>query len=324
MKKKSEKEIKNEKKPKLELNKNLTEEEKKALIIAKQKQYVEDMAKKRNFDMEFQKNENIKKQRLRNNKITKAEKIYMLISLFLIIFLFLAATYLSNPAKFSLKNAFTNKKLEDKKKGYAPEEERIAKINERLRKRKEEFNNLILNQDKPMPFPAKFEVSEFIDSLKVDKLIIPEIDEVKDNYIFIGDTYLKVEDLSVIFKDKYLAGKQKAEIKELIDLDEEKPNIIIARKYGLYTKDGELIVNIAGGTPQNFDGFVDKNQNPIVIAYDKTDGDLTDQMTFTPELKNLEDGKTYTLTYSVTNSKGEVSNREFKIKCVNIMKNLQK
>lgn len=329
IKNKIENKIENKKENKKEkdkeiLNKNLSEDEKRRQIIEKQQKYVEDMAKKRTFDKEYM--DSVRKE-YKDKKIKEKnsnfEKRYFLIGTLLIVLLFLGATYLSNPEKFSIKKLIKNKQEENIKKGYLPESERVEKIHEILNKRKSEFNALILNQEKPMPFPEKFEIEKVIDEIKEKKLVIPEVDEIKDNYIFIGDTYIKIEDLSVIFKDKYLASKQKAEVKELIDLDEDKPNIIIAKKFGLYTKNGELIVNIADGLPQNFDGYVDKNENPIVIAYDKTDGDLTEQMTFTPELKNLEDGKIYTLKYTVTNSKGETAEREFNIKCVNIMKGLK-
>lgn len=300
----------------IDLKKEMSYEEKKELLKKRELEYNMGMAKKYELDKKINDNEN--KKNISQKKQTQKDKKIIFIITLIILGLFIIATYLSNPGNLDLKKMSEEKKIEKEKSKYKPEEERVKEIKERLNKRKNDFNSFILESDKPQAFPKRFEIDYFINIAVGDKLIIKDIDEIHDNNIFIGNNTIKVEDLSVIFKDKYLRSKQEAEVRELREIDENKPNIIFTRKYGLYTKEGELIVNILDGKPQNFDGFVDKNENPIVIAYDKADGDLTDKMTFTPELKNLKSGQTYTLKYKVSNSKGEVSEREFRIKCVNI------
>lgn len=302
----------------IDLKKEMSYEEKKELLKKRELEYNMGMAKKYELDKKINDEESKNKRNISQTEQTKIDKKIIFIITLIILGLFVLATYLSNPGNLDFKKMSEEKKIEKEKSKYKPEEERVKEIRERLNKRKNDFNAFILESDKPQIFPKRFEIDYFINIAEGDKLIIKGIDEIHDNNIFIGNNTIKVEDLSVIFKDKYLRSKQEAEVRELREIDEKKPNIIFTRKYGLYTKDGELIVNILDGKPQNFDGFVDKNDNPIVIAYDKTDGDLTDKMTFTPELKDLKSGQSYTLKYKVTNSKGEVSEREFRIKCVNI------
>lgn len=315
-------EIKNEH---IDFTENLSKEEKMQAYKKKMIEYQKDMAKKKNIDKEIadiNNNEKIKA----SKEVQKYERKVIIYSILILIVLFLAVTYITNKEKFSIKKYMAQKELENKQKDYLPEEERIKEIEKRLKNRKSEFTNFIMNQDKATQFPEKFKVEIFVRNLQIDKLLVPDVDEVKDGNIFMANSgkHFAVENFNTIFKDKYLTSRYKAEVKELNEIDGENPNILFIRKNGLYTNNGELIVNILNGKPQNFDGFVDLKANPIVIAYDKVDGDLTDKMSFTPELKNLEDGKTYEIKYTVTNSREKTVSRNLKIKCIDMMKNVKR
>lgn len=326
MNKKTEDNKFNEKRRKspINLNKKISDEEKKRILKQKELEYNMGMAKKKTLDEKIYEENKKKNEDVFKNERAFFEKKYLIYIILIIILLFLISSFLSNPGKFNLKQKIEEKKIAKEKEKFKPEDKRIAEIKERLEKRKNDFNKLLLEQEKPLEFPKKFEIQDFIQRAYADNLIIEGIDEVQDNNIFIGDEAIKVEDFSFIFKDKYLRAKQESTIKEKMNIDEINPNIIFTKKYGIYTKEDELLVNILNGKAQNFDGFVDKNENPIVIAYDKKDGDITDKMKFEPKLENLKDGKTYKIKYKVTNSRGKTKERELKIKCVDIMKNLKR
>lgn len=309
----------------IDFTENLSKEEKMEAYKKKMVAYQKDMAKKKAFDKEYTDLQN-KEQMESSKTINKYEKKVITYGILALIIVFLFTTYITNKDRFNIKKYMAQKEIEQKQKDYLPEEERIKEIEKRLRERKNEFTSFIMHQDKPTQFPEKFKVETFIKTLQADKLLVPEVDEIKDENIFMANSgkHFAVENFNNIFKDKYLTSKYKAEVKELQDIDEENPNILFIRKNGLYTNSGELVVNILDGKPQNFDGLVDLKANPIVIAYDKVDGDLTDKMIFKPELKDLKDGAIYTIQYTVTNSRGKTTTRELKIKCIDMMKNVKR
>lgn len=297
----------------LEQRESLTEEE---IEKQKEKEMKAALSKQKKLDTKLR-NEALKKQEIENLEKVKNQKsgiklIYLIILLTLVIFV--SIMYSQNPEKFNINNIKNGILRKEKTKDALPENERVGNIQRYLRERKTDYDDFLLGDTSKLNeiIPNPENVVKYFEE---EGWYIPEIDKSIENYVFIGDRTIVIEDLDEINNNKMLKEMRRAEAQDLNDIDPEKPNLIFPKDKVLVVGDA-IVVKMKEEGGSSFDGFTDGNNNPVVIGYDLIDRDITDNIQlidFNPE--TWEHGKEYIVKYKLTNSRGETIQDELKVLC---------
>lgn len=94
---------------------------------------------------------------------------------------------------------------------------------------------------------------------------------------------------------------------------------IIRTNLGLEDKDGNFIVHLDSEGKVKFDPFYINGSDPIVMALDRDDRDLTEKtkVTYNVEPKDWKAGNKYEVNYTVKNSKGKEAKFTLKVVVMN-------
>ena len=94
---------------------------------------------------------------------------------------------------------------------------------------------------------------------------------------------------------------------------------IIRTNLGLEDKDGNFIVHLDSEGKVKFDPFYINGSDPIVMALDRDDRDLTEKtkVTYNVEPKDWKAGNKYEVNYTVKNSKGKEAKFTLKVIVMN-------
>lgn len=190
-------------------------------------------------------------------------------------------------------------------------ENRKNNIEEEINKREEKIEELKKNKNyKSYKYLSSL---SFIRHLENKGLIDYDKDTVLGNRITVGDKNYDILDYK-IDNNGNLVSYKKNEIKG------DEPNIMFTGK-GIYDNENNFITKVNYDGKASFDPLYIGSE-PIVVATDKKDGDITNNLkvTYSEKPENWKPDNIYKVTYEVTNSNGKKAKNVLNVKLLDLMK----
>lgn len=190
-------------------------------------------------------------------------------------------------------------------------EERKNRIEEEIRKREEKIEEI--KKSKNYQGYSYLSSISFIRYLENEGLIDYDKDTVLGNRVTVGNNNYDIVDYKIDENGNLISYKKN-------EIQGDTPNIMFTGK-GIYDNENNYITKVSYDGKASFDPLYIDNE-PIVVAMDKKDGDITNNLkvTYSEKPENWKPGNVYKVTYEVTNSNGKTAKNTLNVKLLDLMK----